>query len=101
MPFFAAIRIALVHHGLSAQPLGHVAPGRARADYPQQGITGWVRNRVDGSVEWILQGTKVQLADMYRWLRHGIPAARVDRLEVSEEPLPAPRLDNFDHLPTL
>ena len=66
-----------------------------------QGITGWVRNRIDDSVELMLQGSKRQLADMCIWLRHGIPAARVDRLEVSEVPLPAPRLDNFDRLPTL
>lgn len=66
-----------------------------------QGITGWVRNRIDGSVELMLQGFKAQLAAMCSWLRHGIPAARVDRLEVSEVPLPAPRLDNFDRRPTL
>lgn len=66
-----------------------------------QGITGWMRNRIDGSVELMLQGFKAQLAAMCSWLRHGIPAARVDKLEVSDVPLPAPRLDNFDRLPTL
>lgn len=66
-----------------------------------QGITGWVRNRMDGSVELMLQGTKEPLADMCSWLRHGIPAARVDRLEVSEAISPSPRFDRFDRLPTL
>jgi len=66
-----------------------------------QGITGWIRNRVDGSVELMLQGSKGQLADMCRWLRHGIPAARVDKLEVSEVPPPSPRLERFDRLSTL
>lgn len=66
-----------------------------------QGITGWVRNRIDGSVELMLQSPKVQLANMCNWLHHGIPAAHVDRLEVSEVPLPVPRLEQFDRLPTL
>lgn len=66
-----------------------------------QGIKGWVRNRVDGSVELMLQGSKEQLADMHRWLRDGIPAAHVDKFEISEVSAPSPRLDRFDRLPTL
>lgn len=66
-----------------------------------QDITGWVRNRMDGSVELMLQGDKAQLADMCIWLRHGIPAAHVEKLEVSEVPPPSPRSNRFDRLPTL
>ncbi|ABM39911.1 acylphosphatase [Polaromonas naphthalenivorans] len=66
-----------------------------------QDITGWVRNRVDGSVELMLQGSKEQLADMCRWLRDGIPAAHVEKLEVSKVPPPSPRLNRFDRLPNL
>ena len=66
-----------------------------------QDITGWVRNRVDGSVELMLQGSKEQLADMCRWLGDGIPAAHVEKLEVSEVPPPSPRFNRFDRLPTL
>ena len=65
------------------------------------GITGWVRNRVDGSVEVMLQGSPEQLADMCSWLRDGIPAAIVDRLEVTEVQPPLLRFDDFDRLPTL
>ena len=66
-----------------------------------QDITGWVRNRVDGSVELMLQGSKEQLADMCRWLGDGIPAAHVEKLEVSEVPPPSPRFNRFDCLPNL
>ena len=66
-----------------------------------QGITGWVRNRIDGSVELMLQGSNVQLAGICNWLRHGVPAARVNNLEVSEAISPSPRFDHFDRLPTL
>ncbi len=70
---------------------------RARAS----GITGWVRNRMDGSVEAMLQGSPAQLADMCGWLREGMPAALVDDLEVTRLPAPFPRFDSFDRLPTL
>ena len=66
-----------------------------------QGITGWVRNRVDGLVESMLQYSKEQLVNICRGLRDGIPFARVDRLHVSEMPSHAPRFDRFDQLPTV
>lgn len=69
---------------------------RARA----QGITGWVRNRMDGSVEVILQGSPDQLADLCRWLRDGIAAALVDELEVTPVQPPSTLFDHFDRLPT-
>ncbi|HWI11808.1 MAG TPA: acylphosphatase [Burkholderiaceae bacterium] len=70
---------------------------RARA----LGIGGWVRNRLDGSVEALLQGSPEQLAQMCHWLRDGMPAALVDDLEVAQTPSPFPRFDGFDCLPTL
>lgn len=66
-----------------------------------QGITGWVRNRMDESVEVMLQGSPEQLADMCSWLRDGMPAALVDKLEVTQLPPPFPCFDIFDRLPTL
>ena len=65
------------------------------------GVTGWVRNRMDGSVELMLQGSPQQLADMCTWLSEGMPAALVDELEVTELPPPFARFDGFDLLPTL
>jgi acylphosphatase len=65
------------------------------------GITGWVRNRMDDSVEAMLQGSPEQLAHMCSWLRDGMPAARVDELEVTPVPLPFPSFDDFVRLPTL
>ena len=70
---------------------------RARA----LGITGWVRNRMDGSVEMMIQGLPKSLADLCHWLRHGISAARVDELVVTAMEPPMSRFDHFDRLPTL
>ena len=64
------------------------------------GITGWVRNRRDGSVEALLQGSPQQLARMCEWLRRGVPGARVEALDQAEvSPAPS-RLAGFDILPT-
>ena len=53
------------------------------------GLTGWVRNREDGSVEVMATGTHNQLAALYRSLHEGPRAARVDEVAAS----PAPFLD--------
>ena len=46
------------------------------------GISGWVRNRRDGAVEAIVQGSPEAVARMLAWTRHGPRSARVDRVEV-------------------
>lgn len=48
------------------------------------GITGWIRNLPDGTVEVLGEGTKDQLQDFTTFLRKGHPPARVDTLDVSE-----------------
>jgi len=55
----------------------------------QLNITGWVRNRENGSVEVMATGTREQLAALHSRLREGPRAARVDDVLVS----PAPFLD--------
>jgi acylphosphatase len=65
-----------------------------------EGITGWVRNRRDGSVEVLLQGSPEQLADMCKWLREGVSAALVAKLEVTKVHPPFPHFSQFERLPT-
>ncbi|MBN1644302.1 MAG: acylphosphatase [Dehalococcoidales bacterium] len=43
-------------------------------------LTGYVRNRPDGSVEVYAEGEKVQLEKLAEQLKTGPPAARVDNL---------------------
>jgi acylphosphatase len=65
------------------------------------GVTGWVRNRMDGSVEAMVQGSPEQLAQMCTWLSEGMSAALVEGLEVTEVPPPFARFEDFERLPTL
>jgi acylphosphatase len=50
------------------------------------GVTGWVRNRADGSVEALIQGDDGALAALVAWARRGPPAARVERLDSGPPP---------------
>jgi acylphosphatase len=54
------------------------------------GVTGWVRNRADGSVEALVQGSTDAMGSIIEWARRGPPAARVVHLE--EQP-PAAEFD--------
>jgi acylphosphatase len=48
------------------------------------GVAGWVRNKADGRVEVLAQGTRQQLDALSLRLREGPRAARVDDVEESE-----------------
>jgi acylphosphatase len=48
-------------------------------------LTGWVRNRRDGSVEAMVSGDAALVEDMLDRCRHGPPAARVSDVTVLAE----------------
>jgi len=50
------------------------------------GVTGWVRNCLDGSVEAHLTGDEQAVAQMIELLREGPPHAMVGRLDVEDVP---------------
>jgi len=48
------------------------------------GITGWVRNRRDGAVEAMVQGSSGAVEAMIAWARRGPPSAVVAEVRVTE-----------------
>lgn len=48
------------------------------------GVTGWVRNRRDGSVEAVVQGTAGAVEAMIAWARRGPPSAVVAEVRVTD-----------------
>jgi acylphosphatase len=44
-------------------------------------LSGWVRNRSDGSVEAVASGDETALDALGRWAHRGPPAARVDVID--------------------
>jgi acylphosphatase len=65
------------------------------------GVTGWVRNRSDGTVEAVLQGAPDSVDAVVAWARRGPPAARVNGIEAraAQGGLDRP-YGGFDCLPT-
>ena len=41
------------------------------------GLTGWVKNLSDGSIEIVAEGPRYALEQLLAWCQHGPPAARV------------------------
>lgn len=50
------------------------------------GLSGWVRNRPDGAVEAVFEGDAGAVTAALAFCRRGPPAARVERVEVVDEP---------------
>ena len=46
------------------------------------GITGWVKNRLDGCVEVLAEGEEDAIKELTGWANHGPSAARVDNVEI-------------------
>jgi acylphosphatase len=55
-----------------------------RREAERLGITGWVRNRLDGSVEAVVQGAPGAIEAMVSWARRGPEGAEVRSLEVAQ-----------------
>jgi acylphosphatase len=63
------------------------------------GLSGWVRNRGDGSVEAVVAGQEAAVQALLSACRRGPRLARVDRIEESFCEMPQER--GFHRLPSL
>ena len=46
------------------------------------GLTGWARNRPDGSVEIVAEGEEESVRELVAWAHRGPSAARVERVDI-------------------
>ena len=84
----------LVIHG-RVQGVGYRAYMRIEAN--RLNVTGWVRNRADGSVEATIHGRVEDISQMLDWARRGPAAARVTSVQVNEA---SGEYERFDQLPS-
>jgi acylphosphatase len=67
-----------------------------RQEAGQLGVTGWVRNRFDGSVEAVVQGAPHAVEAMIEWCKRGPERAGVTRVEIVEAGEAASGNERFD-----
>lgn len=59
------------------------------------GVTGWVRNKADGNVEGMAQGSEAQLDEFIERLHDGPPLARVTQVDTQWQDAGA-AMEGFD-----
>ncbi|MYN07212.1 acylphosphatase [Pseudoduganella aquatica] len=64
------------------------------------GLSGWVRNRRDGSVEAAVDGDAQAVEAIIQWSKRGPPAARVHQVAVTDLEAPPSPGREFKILPT-
>jgi acylphosphatase len=52
----------------------------------REGVSGWVRNLPDGTVEAVFEGTAEQVERLVEWSRHGPRFAVVKDVQVRDQP---------------
>ncbi|HYX78908.1 MAG TPA: acylphosphatase [Solirubrobacterales bacterium] len=57
----------------------------ARRVAQSRGVSGWVRNTPQGTVEAAFEGDPEAVGSMVRWCHEGPRGAAVERVEVAEE----------------
>ena len=53
---------------------------RAARNY---GVTGWVRNKMDGSVETVMEGNEADVKSLLAWCQEGPPRASVSNVDIT------------------
>lgn len=67
-------RVQVIVSG-EVQGVGYRYTMRMQAD--EAGVTGWVRNRPDGTVEAEIEGTDEQIDTVLAWMAEGPPGSHV------------------------
>lgn len=75
------IRKHVIVHG-SVQGVGFRYWTRAEA--ARLGVTGWVRNRLDGTVEVEVEGSDAAVEALVQWLSRGPSSAAVSSLDSTD-----------------
>lgn len=55
-----------------------------RREAERLGVTGWVRNRRDGTVEAVVAGSAAAVTEIVQWVHRGPPAAQVSRVAIAD-----------------
>jgi acylphosphatase len=80
-----AEELARAHVVVSGRVQGVFFRGDARDRARSLGVSGWVTNRRDGTVEAVFEGRRDAVESMVSWCRRGPAGASVDDVQVAWE----------------
>ena len=86
---------ARVHALITGRVQGVWFRAETKRTADQNGVTGWVRNRRDGSVEALFEGAEESVQRVLTWCRQGPPLAKVTDVDVRWEEF-AGEFERFD-----
>ena len=86
------LRAHVTVHGL-VQGVWFRASTKDEAD--RLGVSGWVRNLPDGSVEAVFEGDRKKVEEIVGWCHRGPSGAKVHKVDIVWEPY-AREFDHFD-----
>ncbi len=75
-------RVEAIVHG---QVQGVAFREYTRREAERLGVSGWVKNQIDGTVAVLCEGEEAQVDTLVTWLSIGSPFARVTHVERREE----------------
>ena len=73
------------HLNITGRVQGFWYRASTQAKAEELGLTGWVRNCADGSVELAAEGERAVLVALIAWAHDGPPGARVQAVDVRWE----------------
>jgi len=73
-----------VHARIEGRVQGVFFRDSTRRQADRLNLTGWVKNRADGSVEAVFQGKSDAIEAMKEWLDDGSPQAEVSKVEMRQ-----------------
>lgn len=73
-----------VHARVEGRVQGVFFRDSTRREAQNLGLTGWVRNMPDGTVETVLQGEEENVHRMKNWLKEGSPRSIVTNVSYTE-----------------
>lgn len=76
---------ARAHVIISGRVQGVFFRAETRRAAEQRGVSGWVRNKSDGTVEAVFEGGKAAVNAMTEWCHKGSPHSEVSDVNVKRE----------------
>lgn len=79
--------VRCVHCIVSGRVQGVFYRANTQLKAKKLGITGWVKNCDDGTVELMACGEPESIEHLIKWLQQGPPMAKVKKVIVEEQPI--------------